>query len=86
MFLRNKGTGSFQDISWVYYFGEPQRTANFRGADFPRKVQQDGSEGETHKEEVEKKYFPETQTADFSLKLRPFGGRVLKFEGCLQDA
>ena len=50
------------------------------GSDFPRKVQQDGSEGETHKEEVEKKYFPETQTADFSLKLSPFWGRVLSLE------
>ena len=30
-----------------------------RGADFPRKVQHDGAEGETHKEEIEKKYFPE---------------------------
>ena len=29
------------------------------GADFPRKVEQDGSEGETQKEEVEKKYFPD---------------------------
>eukprot|EP00913_Durusdinium_trenchii_P011754 g11040.t1 len=39
---------------------DPEKRRAFdEGADFPRKVQHDGAEGETHKEEIEKKYFPE---------------------------
>ncbi|CAK9013571.1 unnamed protein product [Durusdinium trenchii] len=47
---------------------DPEKRRAFdEGADFPRKVQHDGAEGETHKEEIEKKYFPER--FDFA----PFG-------------
>ncbi|CAJ1437603.1 unnamed protein product [Effrenium voratum] len=44
-----------------------KRRAFDEGSDFPRKRQQDGSEGETHKEEVEKKYFPDR------FDFQPFG-------------
>jgi len=78
MFFRNQGTGSFSRHLLGCSNIEPRWQLG--GSDFPRKVQQDGSEGETHKEEVEKKYFPETQTADSSLKPIPFWRRVLSLD------
>lgn len=60
---------AFQKVADAHHvLLDPEKRKAFdEGADFPRKVQQDGSEGETHKEEVEKKYFPE------NFDFEPFG-------------
>eukprot|EP00435_Cladocopium_sp_Y103_P054737 s313_g17.t3 len=60
---------AFQRIADAHHvLLDPEKRKAFdEGADFPRKVEQDGSEGETQKEEVEKKYFPE------NFDFQPFG-------------